>query len=113
MNKSSNYHVPCFIASFVLFFISIILLNLGIDKLTNYSCEYPLHNCYVGGDAYNYIINGVTASSYFIVASCFTISGVILLCFAIYSYSKSKHEYEIEFNKNNAEKDIIDNLPNL
>ena len=44
------------------FGLSLICLCIGLDKLFRYKngdvYPYDLHNAYVGGDAYNYIING-------------------------------------------------------
>ena len=43
----------------------------GYDKITNYyNSDYSMlnKNAYVGGDAYNYIINGTYAAAYFVLA---------------------------------------------
>ena len=36
-------------------------------------------NAYVGGDAYNYIINGTYAAAYFVLAAGFLISGIVCM----------------------------------
>ncbi len=46
-----------------------VFLYKGYDKITNYkNSNYKQENAYVGGDAYNYIINANYASGYFILA---------------------------------------------
>lgn len=59
----------------------------GQDKLTNYynSENFPSlnRNAYVGGDAYNYIINGNYATGCFVLAVGGLVSGVICVCSSI------------------------------
>lgn len=46
-----------------------ILLCLGFYKMYCYSnTDYSYVNAYVGGDCYNYIINGTYAIAYFVLA---------------------------------------------
>jgi hypothetical protein len=55
--------------SITLYFISCVFLGMGFHKLYKYdSSSYEPVNAYVGGDAYNYIINMGFATSLFIVA---------------------------------------------
>lgn len=66
----------------VSFCVSAFMYYKGYDKMTNYySSEYGFANvnAYVGGDAYNYIINGTYSTSYFVVASAFMITGFLLI----------------------------------
>ena len=62
------------------FIISVIVLGLGLDKMFNYengeSIPYEYHNAYVGGDAYNYIINGNYATGFFVLAAMFALMGI-------------------------------------
>ena len=52
----------------------------GMDKLTNYkNTDYSSINAYVGGDAYNYIINGTHATAYFVLTAMFVLTAVGLL----------------------------------
>jgi hypothetical protein len=56
----------------------------GYDKMTNYfnsdSLTLSSHNAYVGGDAYNYIINAGQATAFFVVAlTCVIIASTILI----------------------------------
>lgn len=72
-----------------LFFLAIVFVILfgvvtykGYDKLTNYyNSEFGVlnKNAYVGGDAYNYIINGTYAAAYFVLAAGFLISGIVCM----------------------------------
>lgn len=54
------------------FLASIYFLYLGYDKITNYYNSENFSrlnkNAYVGGDAYNYIINGNYATGFFVLA---------------------------------------------
>ena len=66
--------------SSISFIISVIVLGLGLDKMFNYengeSIPYEYHNAYVGGDAYNYIINGNYATGFFVLAAMFALMGI-------------------------------------
>ena len=66
--------------SSIAFIISAIALSLGLDKMFNYNSgeyyPYEYHNAYVGGDAYNYIINGNYATGFFVLATMFALMGV-------------------------------------
>lgn len=57
-----------------------IMAYYGRDKMVNYySSELYSSlnkNAYVGGDAYNYIINGTYATSYFVLALLFAVLAV-------------------------------------
>ena len=61
-------------------------IGMGFYKMffyTNYSeSEYLSNynvNAYVGGDAYNYIINGTYTTSYFVLALVFTVFACTML----------------------------------
>ena len=66
--------------SSISFIISAIVLGLGLDKMFNYDSgeyyPYEYHNAYVGGDAYNYIINGNYATGFFVLAAMFALMGI-------------------------------------
>ena len=66
--------------SSIAFIISAIVLGLGLDKMFNYDSgeyyPYEYHNAYVGGDAYNYIINGNYATGFFVLAAMFALMGI-------------------------------------
>ena len=68
------------ILSGIMFGISIIPFYKGYDKMTNYysSDSYSIlnKNAYVGGDAYNYIINAGYATAFFVLAVGFALVGV-------------------------------------
>lgn len=63
--------------SFIACFLSV---GLGLYKLLFYANPeeyYKLHmNVYVGGDAYNYIINGTHATAYFVLATMWAIFAI-------------------------------------
>ena len=71
-----------FVISLVFFAISIIFFYKSYNVKNEYfnSEDYPIlnKNAYVGGDAYNYIINGTYFTGYSVIASSTLLSGVIL-----------------------------------
>lgn len=68
------------ITSIISFICACYTFYKGYDKLTNYynSDYHPYKNinAYVGGDAYNYIINGNYATAYFVLTNLFVLLGV-------------------------------------
>lgn len=73
MNKLLNF------ISTMFFIIMIILVCLGLYKLNVYTnTDYESVNAYVGGDCYNYIINGLYAVGDFILAFMFEVFGIYL-----------------------------------
>lgn len=81
MKKS--FKTALLVIATVFYLISGIMLYNGYDKMTNYyNSEYfPSNNvnAYVGGDAYNYIINGNYATGFFVLAAGFMVAGTICL----------------------------------
>ncbi len=67
----------------VFIIISVIMVFKGFDKMTNYYNSDSYYsknvNAYVGGDAYNYIINGTYSTSYFTLAAGCMISGILCI----------------------------------
>jgi hypothetical protein len=61
------------------FILAGVMVNQGMDKINNYynSEDYSFmnENAYVGGDAYNYIINANYATGYYVLALIFVVSG--------------------------------------
>ena len=76
MKKSNVWKV----LSGISFFVSLIFLYMGFDKIYSYDngelYPYTYHNAYVGGDAYNYIINGNYATAFFVLTLTFAILGI-------------------------------------
>ena len=70
------------IIALILIFISVIMFYMGYDKMTKYynSDKYPdlNKNAYVGGDAYNYIINGNYATGFFVLGSGCVLTATVL-----------------------------------
>lgn len=71
------------VVAVIMFIIACIMLYKGYDKMTNYYNPDSIYldsvNSYVGGDAYNYIINGNYATGFFVLAIGSAISGFICL----------------------------------
>lgn len=69
----------------VTFIASIISIGLGFYKMMVYrsaddaSYDESTINSYVGGDAYNYIINGTHATSFFVLGGSLLIAGLVML----------------------------------
>lgn len=55
----------------------------GIHKMTVYDSgdyyPYDIVNAYVGGDAYNYIINGTYATAFFVLTAMFVLAAIGLM----------------------------------
>jgi len=81
--KKTSISKGLLVCTIIFYLISGIMLYKGYDKMTNYyNSEYSTSrnvNAYVGGDAYNYIINGNYATGFFALASGFIIAGTICL----------------------------------
>ncbi len=79
-NKSSGFKI----AGWLLIILALVCVCLGFYKMKvyesgDYSWSDP-KNAYVGGDAYNYIINGNYATGYFVLSMGTLVSSVV--CFA-------------------------------
>ena len=81
MKKKANMWILIIAVCF--YIASAVMLYKGYDKITNYymSENYSSlnENAYVGGDAYNYIINGNYATGFFVLSMGFLITGTICL----------------------------------
>ena len=86
----------------------------GIDKMTNYynSENYPRLNvnAYVGGDAYNYIINGTYATAFFVLTAMFVMAAIGLM---ILHYISRDKLVAPEVIKKTVIEDIESNLPEM
>lgn len=90
-------------------------LYQGIDKLTNYynSENYPSLNVnvYVGGDAYNYIINGTYATAFFVLTTMFVLAAIGLMI--LHYVAKEKTVSPPQVIQKNVIEDIESNLPEM
>lgn len=81
--KRENLKNVFLVISAVFLFLSIYCIYEGIDKKDNYyNSEYSSHtvNAYVGGDAYNYIINAGYFAGYFALAGGCLASSTVMFC---------------------------------
>ena len=79
MKKEKTALVALILAA-CFYIVSGIMLYKGYDKMTNYyNGDYYAINAYVGGDAYNYIINGNYATGFFVLSMGFFLSGTVCL----------------------------------
>jgi len=96
------------IFSYILSFIFIIM---GFYKMFVYENPESIlldpKNVYVGGDAYNFIINANYATAYFTLA---IFCAVIGISFIIYGFLTEKKETteEITIHENNAVNSVVD-----
>lgn len=69
-----------YVLSVTCFCLAAVMFYKGYDRMTNYrNSEYRSVNAYVGGDAYNYIINGTHATVYCVVGGAGAITGALFL----------------------------------
>ncbi len=65
------------------YLVSLILIFKGSDRLTKYQMsEYSSEDdryAYVGGDAYNYIINTNVMNSYFTISASLLVAGTLFI----------------------------------
>lgn len=120
----------CWIA-LISFLTSCFTFYKGIDKMVNYSngdyYPYDIVNAYVGGDAYNYIINGNYATAYFVLTAMLVLAAIgfivvhylnratrqqVYLWQAIKEMPAAKQEDEKSIKRGTLE-DIEANLPKL
>lgn len=91
----------------------------GIDRLINYynseNFSFMNKNAYVGGDAYNYIINGTHATSFFVLTTMFVLAAIGLMILHYLSQLKSAPRTESADggSGNSVLEDIEANLPKL
>lgn len=110
------------IVAVILFIISACFLSQGFDYKDNYyNDDYFSVNAYVGGDAYNYIINGTYFTGYVVISSATALMGTLFTLAAIYISYQEKVLYEqrlyrntvIHNNVTNNTEPVYDNLPPL
>ena len=84
----------CFVIVAILVIVGGIFFNKGFDKKNNYysSTTYTdlNQNAYVGGDAYNYIINSEYFVGYITIGSAAFVCGTIFAMLGTYLYVSSK-----------------------
>ena len=85
----------------------------GIDKLVSYyNGDYWQKNAYVGGDAYNYIINGNYATAFFVLTAMFVLAAIGLMILHYVSRMKTTTPSPQVVQKTVIE-DIESNLPQI
>ena len=82
------------VLAFISFVISEIFLDVGFYKMWAYDdSSYNPVNAYVGGDAYNYIINGTYATAFFVLTATFALMGIgFLILHTLRSYTSQEKE---------------------
>ena len=68
----------------------------GVHRLVRYdsgdSYPYKMVNAYVGGDAYNYIINGTHATAFFVLTAMFALCAIGFMVLHYLSRRGAEHE---------------------
>jgi len=104
-------HIIWNILAIISFILAGVMVYEGVDKIINYynSENYPIlnENVYVGGDAYNFIINSNYATGYYVLALIEVVSG---FGFLILGYLSKINE--IHKNSNEKISTTQDNLMN-
>ena len=89
------------IFAFIFYAASALCVGIGLHKLLVYEPPSEIEkevglitdavNAYVGGDAYNYIINASQATAYFVLAiGCFLVGSFILSYFRVQNQPNHK-----------------------
>ena len=80
-SSSHNNSYPgkylCIVFAILFIILGLHYSNVGFDKINHYSNDLIHKNAYVGGDAYNYIINGTYTIAYFVKSTGYFICSVI------------------------------------
>ena len=90
--EKTNRSVWCYLAV-VSLCCGVFTFYKGLDKMFRYdsgdSYPYEYVNAYVGGDAYNYIINGTYATAFFVLTAMFVLAAIGLV---VVHYVSQKEE---------------------
>jgi hypothetical protein len=102
------------------FFASIYFFSFGYDKMNNYyngeDHSSLNHNVYVGGDAYNYIINANYSTGFFVLGMASSMSGIgfLILGYLDHIVTNQKIQFEIlEKNKLGNKPEDFEDIPEL
>jgi hypothetical protein len=80
MEKTTHGKSALIVVALIFYIVAGVMFYKGYDKMANYkNSDYSSLNvnAYVGGDAYNYIINGTYATGFFVLGIGFLISGTV------------------------------------
>ena len=107
----------CFTISAFFIFLGTYLIYQGFDKKLNYynsDVAPSLHkNVYVGGDAYNYIINSNYFTGYGVMGCAAFICATMLFCTGLYLRIKDMESSKALRQRMELEKVVSSNLPPL
>ena len=77
-NMAVRKNGPWIGLSIVFYFLSVVMAYKGFQKILVYDSDSGV-NAYVGGDAYNYIINSGYATAFFVLAGTFAIMATLFI----------------------------------
>lgn len=102
------------IVAIILILLSLIFYYVGYDKVTNYknpeNSWADSKNAYVGGDAYNYIINAEYATGNFVIAVGLDIVATLLLGFERLINTLKDSQFKKYTNMEMSEEETLPNL---
>lgn len=84
----------------------IITLCCGFYKMFCYDAGEVV-NAYVGGDAYNYIINGTYATAYFVLTAMFVLASIGLVIIHYLSNNKTVKPKEVQLHGTTANENFM------
>lgn len=97
------------IISVIMYIGAMVFIGLGFHKLLVYenpdSYLRDSVNAYVGGDAYNFIINGTHATAYFVLATLFAIVGSTMLI--VHTLRQDYENKDVENSNNNNYEEVV------
>ncbi len=103
----------CIAVAIILIILGSVFFYQGFDKKNNYYSDSTnselSKNAYVGGDAYNYIINSEYFVGYIVMGSAAYICGSIFICLGIALFYKQDKDRSADTIINNN--DQITELP--
>lgn len=106
-NILSLFRTVLILMTMICFIVSGIFFYKGYDvKNEYYNSDYSIlnKNAYVGGDAYNYIINGTYFTGYSVIASAFFLSGIVLIV-KLMALTIKLEEIRKEWRRNKSNED--------
>lgn len=102
----------CKVMAIILLLAGLIFIGIGFNKITKYKNSETYYstnvNAYVGGDAYNYIINGTYFTGYSVLGgSCLIMSTIFCATSCVISSLESKKNENYISNDNNNSSDEL------
>ena len=86
----------------IFYFTAVVLIVAGIDRISGYEMSelsfVKDRHVYVGGDAYNYIINANLQTGYFVLAGVLLIMGTLMIITGAIIKEMNKLKLQVDSN---------------